>query len=141
MRRAHRAAVAACRPGGTVEEVHGEACRAVAEGLVGMGVVHGPAEEVLAEKRHQAFYPHQTSHWLGLDTHDPGLYRDADGPVRLEPGMVFTVEPGLYFAPGSCPRVTELEGTGIRIEDDVLITEEGAEVLTEGLPTGVGAEG
>lgn len=141
VRRARRAAMAACRPGGTVEEVHGEACRAIAEGLVGMGVVAGPAEEVLAEKRHEAFFPHQTSHWLGLDTHDPGLYRDGDGPVPLEPGMVFTVEPGLYIAPGSCPRVPELEGTGIRIEDDVLITEEGAEVLTEALPVDIGVEG
>ncbi len=141
VRRARRAAMAACRPGGTVEEVHGEACRAIAEGLVGMGVVAGPAEEVLAEKRHEAFFPHQTSHWLGLDTHDPGLYRDGDGPVPLEPGMVFTVEPGLYFAPGSCPRVPELEGTGIRIEDDVLITEEGTEVLTEALPVDTGVEG
>ena len=141
VRRARRVAMAACRPGGTVEEVHGEACRAIAEGLVGMGVVAGPAEEVLAEKRHEAFFPHQTSHWLGLDTHDPGLYRDGDGPVPLEPGMVFTVEPGLYIAPGSCPRVPELEGTGIRIEDDVLITEEGAEVLTEALPVDIGVEG
>lgn len=141
VRRARRAAMAACRPGGTVEEVHGEACRAIAEGLVGMGVVDGPADEVLAEKRHQAFFPHQTSHWLGLDTHDPGLYRDGDGPVPLEPGMVFTVEPGLYFAPGSCARVPELEGTGIRIEDDVLITEEGTEVLTEALPVDIGVEG
>lgn len=141
VRRARRAALAACGPGGTVDEVHAEACRAIAEGLVGMGVVDGPAEEVLAGKRHKAFNPHQTSHWLGLDTHDPGLYRDEDGPVRLEAGMVFTVEPGLYFAPGSCPRVPELEGTGIRIEDDVLITEEGAEVLTEGLGADIGVEG
>ena len=140
VRRARRAALVACGPGGTVEEVHGEACRAIAEGLVGMGVVAGPVEDVLAEERHKDFFPHRTSHWLGLDTHDPGLYRDGDGPVRLEPGMVFTVEPGLYFAPGACPKVPELEGTGIRIEDDVLITEEGAEVLTEGLPVGVGVE-
>ena len=141
VRRARRAAVAACGPGGMVEDVHQEASRVIAEGLVGMGVVAGRAEEVLAEKRHQAFYPHQTSHWLGLDTHDPGLYRDGDGPVRFKPGMVFTVEPGLYFAPGSCPRVPELEGTGIRIEDDVLITRDGAEVLTEGMPVGVGDAG
>ena len=141
VRRARRAALAACRPGGTVEEVHAEACRAIAEGLVGMGVVAGPAEDVLAEKRHEAFFPHRTSHWLGLDTHDPGLYRDGDGPVRLEPGMVLTVEPGLYFAQGSCPRLPEVEGTGIRIEDDVLITEEGADVLTEGLPVDVGVDG
>ncbi|MCY4571358.1 MAG: aminopeptidase P N-terminal domain-containing protein [Gemmatimonadetes bacterium] len=141
VQQARRAALAACRPGGTVEEVHLEASRAIAGGLVGMGVVAGPVEEVLAEGRHRDFYPHQTSHWLGLDTHDPGLYRGRDGPVRFEPGMVFTVEPGLYFAPGSCPRVPELEGTGIRIEDDVLITDNGAEVLTGGLPVGVGDGG
>ena len=138
VRRARRAAMAACGPGGTVEEVHGAACRAIAEGLVGMGVVEGPVDDALAEARHKAFFPHRTSHWLGLDTHDPGLYRDEHGPVRFEPGMVFTVEPGLYFAPGACPSVPELEGVGIRIEDDVLITGEGPEVLTGALPTGVG---
>ena len=109
----------------------------IAEGLVGMGAVVGPVETVLEEKSYQAFFPHQTSHWLGLDTHDPGPYRGQDGPVNLEPGMVFTVEPGLYFSPGTCPAVPELEGTGIRIEDDVLITEDGAKVLTAGLPTGI----
>lgn len=137
VRRAHRAAVAACGPGGSLTEVHGEASRVIAEGLVGMGVVAGPAEKVIAEKRHRAFYPHQTSHWLGLDTHDPGPYRDQHGPMKLQPGMVFTVEPGLYFPRGGCPRRPELEGTGIRIEDDVLITAQGAEVLTAGLPTGI----
>ena len=137
VRGAHRAAIAACRPGGTLAEAHGEACRVIAEGLVGMGVVAGPVETVLEEKSYQAFFPHQTSHWLGLDTHDPGPYRGQDGPVNLEPGMVFTVEPGLYFSPGTCPAVPELEGTGIRIEDDVLITEDRAKVLTGGLPTGI----
>ena len=66
-----------------------------------------------------------------------GAYRQALGAVRLEPGMAFTVEPGLYFPPGSCEPVPELEGTGIRIEDDVLITEHGADVLTDGLPVGL----
>ena len=119
----------------------------------------GTADEVLESGAQRAFFPHNTSHWLGLDTHDVGAYRGgggaggpsagadvagadvagadgggASGPVVLEPGMVFTVEPGLYFPPGSCERVRELEGTGIRIEDDVLIGEDGAEVLTEGLP-------
>ena len=134
VRRAHRAAVAACAPGGTVAAVHEAASRVIAEGLVGLGVVDGPADEVLEAGTHRDFFPHQTSHWLGLDTHDAGAYRDAAGPVALEPGMVFTVEPGLYFAPGSCPRVPALEGTGIRLEDDVLVAEGGAEILTAGLP-------
>lgn len=135
VRGAHRAALAASRPGGTLEDVHRTASRAIAEGLVGMGVVKGAVDEVLESGAHRAFFPHRTSHWLGLDTHDAGRYRDDDGPVALERGMVFTVEPGLYFASGSCDRLPELEGTGIRIEDDVLITETGAEVLTGHLPT------
>ena len=134
VRGAHRAAVAACVPGGTLEAVHAAASRAIAEGLVGLGVLDGPVDEVLERGAHRDFFPHQTSHWLGLDTHDAGAYRDADGPVTLEPGMVFTVEPGLYLAAGSCPRVTSLEGTGIRLEDDVLITDGAAEILTAGLP-------
>ena len=129
-----RVALAECRPGATLEGVHEAASRAIAEGLVGMGVLEGPVDQALECGAHRAFFPHQTSHWLGLDTHDVGAYRDADGPVKLEPGMAFTVEPGLYFAPGSCDHIPELEGTGIRIEDDVLITEEGAEVLTGDLP-------
>ena len=135
VRSAHRAALVACAPGGTLDDVHEAASRAVAEGLVGLGVVEGPVDEVLDKGAHRAFFPHQTSHWLGLNTHDAGAYRDADGPVVLEPGMVFTVEPGLYFAPGRCPRVPSLEGTGIRIEDDVLIARDGVEVLTADLPT------
>ena len=134
VRGARRAALAACRPGGTLQDVHQAASRVIVEGLVRMGVLQGTVAEVLASGAHKAFFPHQTSHWLGLDTHDAGAYRDADGPVELEPGMVFTVEPGLYFAPGGCDRVPELEGTGIRIEDDVLITADGAEVLTGELP-------
>lgn len=134
VRDAHCAAVAACAPGGTLEAVHEAASSAIAEGLVGLGVLDGPADEVLERGAHRDFFPHQTSHWLGLDTHDAGAYRDADGPVTLEPGMVFTVEPGLYFAPGRCPRVPALEGTGIRLEDDVLITDDGADILTAGLP-------
>lgn len=149
VRGAYRAAIAACRPGGTLDDVHQAASRAIAAGLVGMGVVEGAADEVLESGAQRAFFPHNTSHWLGLDTHDVGAYRGAHGagegapgvggggaggPVVLEPGMVFTVEPGLYFPPGSCERVPELEGTGIRIEDDVLIGEDGAEVLTGELP-------
>ena len=135
VRSAHRAALAACVPGGTLDAVHDAASRAIAAGLVGLGVMDGPADEVFEKETHRAFFPHQTSHWLGLDTHDAGAYRDADGPVTLKPGMVFTVEPGLYFAPGRCPRVPSLEGTGIRIEDDVLVAQNGVEILTGELPT------
>ena len=131
---AHRAAVAACAPGGTLDGVHQAAVRRVATGLLDAGILDGTVDEVLDKRSYRRFFPHRTSHWLGLDTHDTGPYRDRDGPVKLEPGMVFTVEPGLYFPPGSSPGAAGLEGTGIRLEDDVLITDEGAEVLTAGLP-------
>ena len=137
VRRAHQAALAACVPGRSLTDVHEAAVRMIAGGLIELGVVRGPVDEVVEEKAYRPFFPHSTSHWLGLDTHDVGDYQGTDGPVVLEPGMVFTVEPGLYLAPGGCPAVPELEGTGIRIEDDVLITEDGAEVLTGGLPTGL----
>ena len=133
--RAQRAALEACAPGTTLEAVHDVAARELVSGLIELGAVEGPLSAALEEGAYKAFYPHRTSHWLGLDTHDPGLYRDHDGPVRLEAGMVFTVEPGLYFRPGTCGRAPELEGIGVRIEDDVLITDDGRDVLTEALPT------
>ncbi len=131
---AHRVAVAACTPGGTLDGVHRAAVRRMAEGLVVAGILEGSADEVLDKRSYRRFFPHRTSHWLGLDTHDAGPYRDRDGPVRLEPGMVFTVEPGLYFPPESNPGPPGLVGTGIRLEDDVLVTPDGAEVLTGALP-------
>lgn len=132
---AQRAVLAAARPGADLEGLHEVAARMLAESLLGLGALTGSLDEVLEAGAYRAYFPHRTSHWLGLDTHDPGYYRTTEGPVPLEPGMVFTVEPGLYFPPGSCPGRTELEGTGVRIEDDVLITDEGADVLTASLPT------
>jgi Xaa-Pro aminopeptidase len=77
---------------------------------------------------------HQTSHWLGLDVHDVGAYRPGGEPRRLEPGMVFTVEPGLYVAPSLEDVDPRFRGIGVRIEDDVVITAEGCEVLTASIP-------
>ena len=134
VRDAHRAAVAACVPGGNLDAVHQAAVRRIAAGLVAMGILKGTVDEAVEKRSHRRFFPHRTSHWLGLDTHDPGPYRDRAGPVTLEAGMVFTVEPGLYFAPKSGVGLPEVEGTGIRLEDDVLVTPGGAEVLTGGLP-------
>ncbi len=131
---AHRAAVAQCVPGATPDDVHREACRALAEGLAAVGVLAGVADDLLEQGEYRRFFPHRTSHWLGLDIHDAGSYRDRRGAVRLEPGMVLTVEPGLYFPPGSCPEHPGLEGCGVRIEDDLLLTPSGHEVLTGDLP-------
>ena len=132
---AQRAVLDRVRPGTDLEDLHEIAARKLAESLVDMGALGGTLDEILETGSHKAFYPHRTSHWLGLDTHDPGYYRTVDGPTPLKPGMVFTVEPGLYFPPGSCPDRTELEGIGVRIEDDVLVTDGGGDVLTASLPT------
>ena len=136
VRDAHGAAVAACVPGGTLDAVHRAAARRIAAGLVAAGILKGSVDEALEKRTWRRFFPHRTSHWLGLDTHDAGPYRDGNGPVGLVPNMVFTVEPGLYFPPGSDPGPPGLEGTGIRLEDDILVTPDGPEVLTAGLPLG-----
>ena len=106
------------------------------EGLLDLDVLDGDKAEVIGTGAHKPFYPHQTSHWLGLDVHDVGDYASSGVSRVLEPGMVLTVEPGLYF-PGpfegsGVPE--EYVGVGIRIEDDVVVTAEGHEVLTAGLP-------
>jgi len=130
------AAVEAVRPGALVSDVHATATRVLVEGLVGLGVLSGQPEDLIALEAHKAFYPHQTSHWLGLDVHDVGDYAKDGSPRRLEPGMVLTVEPGLYFRPGHDATPGRLAGIGVRIEDDVVVTAEGREVLSAALPTG-----
>ena len=154
--RANRRAVEAVRPGTTVAQVHREARDGLIEGLLELGILEGAQEDVLEGETHNPFFPHQTSHWLGLDVHD---YSCGSESRVLEPGMVLTVEPGLYFPPGAAG-VSQREseggdgssqggdnlaadsdgvladylGMGVRIEDDVLVTADGHEVLTASLP-------
>lgn len=133
---AHDAAIAAVRPGATEADVHGVAVRTLVEGLVDLGALEGDPTEIAQDKeRYKAFYPHRTSHWLGLDVHDVGDYMRAGEPRVLEAGMVLTIEPGLYFPPETEDAPAGLRGLGVRIEDDVAVTDTGAEVLTAGLPT------
>ena len=132
---ARGAAVAAVRPGVTVGSIHDVAVRVLVEGLVELGVLEGQTADLVAAEAHKPFYPHQTSHWLGIDVHDPGDYA-RDGTSRvLEPGMVLTVEPGLYFRPGGPESAAAYAGIGVRVEDDVLVTEGGRENLTGSLPS------
>jgi len=133
--RAREAGVAAARPGATVADVHDAAVRAIVGGLVELGALAGAVEDLVEAEEHKRFFPHQTSHWLGLDVHDPGDYARDGRPRRLEVGMVLTVEPGVYFGKGIDGVPPDLAGIGIRIEDDVLVTEAGAEILGVGLPT------
>lgn len=130
-----RAAVARVAPGAVTTDVHGAATRVLVEGLVGLGVLSGDVNALIEDEAYKPYYPHQTSHWLGLDLHDPGDYARGGAPRELEPGMVFTVEPGLYFRGGDDGRAAAYEHVGVRIEDDVLVTEKGCEVLTADLPT------
>ncbi len=134
---ARAAAVAQVEPGVTLQEVHRAARDVLLEGLRGLGVLSGAVDELLDRKAHRLYFPHRTSHWLGMDTHDPGDYLRGGKERQLEPGMVLTVEPGLYFPAGeSDPDPGHpFTGIGIRIEDDVLVTAEGAEVLSAALPT------
>ena len=123
-------AIEACRPGAGFVDVHNVALRALVEGMVKLGVLKGSVDEIIKNETYKPIYMHRTSHWLGLDVHDVGEYRRGDEDRPLEPGMVLTVEPGLYFTEWLEDAPAEFRGIGIRIEDDVLITEKGHEVLT-----------
>jgi len=104
------------------------------EGLVELGLLEGAVDELIESGAYKTFYMHRVGHWLGMDVHDVGDYK-IDGLWRvLEPGMVLTVEPGLYVAPDNEQVAKKWRGIGIRIEDDVLVTKDGCEVLSQGAP-------
>lgn len=130
-----RRAIETVKPGASINGMHEQVLRWLTEGLVELGVLVGDVEQIIAEKQHEAYYPHRTSHWLGVDVHDAGRYNLRSGPHKpLVVGNVLTVEPGLYF-PADDERLPEaFRGIGVRIEDDVLVTEDGFEVLTAGVP-------
>jgi len=135
VRRALEAGIAAVRPGAPAQAIHLAARAELVQGMIDLKLLEGEPETLIEEGKFKRFYPHNTSHWLGLDVHDAGPYRDPDGePVPLLPGMVLTVEPGLYIAEDAEDVPAELRGIGIRLEDDVLVTEDGHEVLTRGVP-------
>jgi len=132
---ARATAVELVGPGVTTAQVHEAAVRVLTEGLVSLGVLTGDPDALVEEGAYKASYPHQTSHWIGLDVHDPGDYARGGAPRALEAGMVFTVEPGLYFRADAGGPAAPYAGIGVRIEDDVLVTAEGCENLTRALPT------
>jgi len=134
---AEEAAIAECKPGVPYDAPHFAARKVMAQGLLDLGVLEGPTlEDAMSAEQLSLFFMHNTSHWLGLDVHDVGVYRPDDEPRLLEEGMVLTIEPGLYF--GAWRPDIEIDekwaGIGIRIEDDVLITADGCDVLTKDCP-------
>ncbi|NWC62756.1 Xaa-Pro aminopeptidase [Cedecea sp. P7760] len=116
------------RPGTSMQEVTAEVVRIMVKGLVKLGILKGDVDQLIASNAHRAFFMHGLSHWLGLDVHDVGSYGQDKSRV-LEPGMVITVEPGLYIAPDA-DVPAQYRGIGIRIEDDIVITKDGNENLT-----------
>jgi len=135
---AQEAAVATVKPGFTAEGVHDTALRVLVSGLVELGLLVGEVDGLIEQGAYRHLYMHRTGHWLGLDVHDVGAYRLGEHHVELETGMVLTVEPGLYISdrlpvPEGQPAIDgRWMGIGIRIEDDVAVSERGHEVLTAG---------
>jgi len=136
-------AIAQVQPGNPYNSFHDTAVRVLVEGLMDLGLLAGDIEEIIKEEKYKPFYMHRTGHWLGLDVHDAGVYKHGENWQILQPGHVVTVEPGLYIGPDvepveGQPAIDERwRGIGIRIEDDVLVTELGHEILTAAVPKSI----
>ena len=130
---AQRAAMDKVRAGNAWNEPHDAAVRVLAQGMLDLRLLQGSLDEVLEKETYKRFYMHRTGHWLGLDVHDAGEYKHGGEWRKLAPGMALTVEPGLYIrAADDVP--ARLRDIGVRIEDDVVVTEGGCEVITAEAP-------
>jgi len=126
-------AIEMIRPGVRFDDPHDAALRILVDGMRDLGLLKGSAEEIIAGGTYRRYYMHRTSHWLGMDVHDVGIYRQGALSRELEPGMVLTVEPGIYISPDDEEAPESFRGIGIRIEDDVLVTKGAPDVLTGAL--------
>ena len=133
------AAIDAVRPGNHWNQPHEAAVKVLCQGLIDLGILKGTLDEVLETESYKSYYMHRTGHWLGMDVHDVGDYKVGGAWRVLEPGMVLTVEPGLYISPNAEEVDPRWRGIGIRIEDDVAVTRDGCRVLTDGVPKAVEA--
>jgi Xaa-Pro aminopeptidase len=133
---AQAAAIAQVKAGNAWDGPHVAAVKTICRGLIDLKLVSGSVDEVMEREAYRQFYMHRTGHWLGLDVHDAGNYKQEGQWRKLEPGMVLTVEPGCYIRPGEgIP--PGLAGIGVRIEDDVLVAEHGNEILTQDAPKAI----
>jgi len=130
---AQLASIDLTRAGRTFDDVHAASVEVIAGGLIALGIIEGPLDTAISELRYKPYFMHKTSHYLGMDVHDVGAYFVGGKPRLLEPGMVITVEPGIYIA-RDAPVAEQYRGIGVRIEDDVLVTDGSAVVLSESIP-------
>ena len=130
-----------CKPDNTFDSIHNKTLEVLTLGLVDLGILEGEPAQLIKDEKYKPYYMHRTSHWLGLDVHDVGFYSIANDDevqsIKLKPGMILTIEPGLYFQPTIPNLPEEFKGIGIRIEDDILITEHGYINLTESTPKSI----
>ena len=122
------------RPGVTLEGMHRRSVEILTEGMVGLGLLRGDVAKLIEEEQYKKFYMHRLGHYLGMDVHDAGAYHKDGEPRPVEPGMVMTVEPGIYVAEDAEGIPDKYRGIGVRIEDDVLVTADGYRVLTDKAP-------
>ncbi len=131
---AQKSAIAEIAPGKHWNHPHEAAVKVIVQGLVDLGLLQGDVEEIIAKEDYKKFYMHRTGHWLGMDVHDVGDYKVGGEWRVLEPGMVMTVEPGIYISPSDQDVPEKWRGIGIRIEDDVVVTKQGCRILTDAVP-------
>lgn len=136
---AQLAAIKAVKPGNHWNDPHNAAVQVITKGLIEMKLLQGNLQTLIKEQAYRRFYMHRTGHWLGLDVHDVGGYQVGDQWRLLEPGMVLTIEPGIYISADNKNIHQKWRGIGIRIEDDILVTRHGHEVLTDDLPKEIDA--
>lgn len=135
--KAQLAAIEEVKPGNHWNQAHDTTVKVITQGLIDLGLLKGRLSTLLKKEAYRDFYMHRAGHWLGMDVHDVGDYKVADQWRVLEPGMVLTVEPGIYVAVDNTKVAKKWRGIGIRIEDDVVVTKDGCKILTAGVPKSV----
>jgi len=130
------AAIEAVKPGATLDAIHNQVVESLTHHMVALGLLAGEVPALIEAGAHKQFYMHRTSHWLGMDVHDVGFYSEGGVSRPLQPGMVLTIEPGLYVA-ADAKVPPEYRGLGVRIEDDILVTADGYDNLTISTPKSV----
>ena len=132
---AHYAIIDGIRPGVSIDEPHQKSIALLTEGMLSLGLLTGKAQKLIKKDKYRQFYMYRIGHMLGLDVHDVNCIHEANGDFKtFQPGMVITIEPGLYVADDTKDVPSKYLGIGVRIEDDILVTESGNENLTSGVP-------